>query len=253
MCVAHTCTCAASADTLKPGSSGSTSQEHFPWVAADEPNNLLYSSEFSGVNELFVYSADEFELLRILSLNTTLENIQGGAFYANQGGTLYLSTDTSERTIFVVDTESGDVLPWFDVGGDVYDEMEGIAFCADGTTMLALVGTLIPFMISFAITFAMLTIVLFFGVLGFVQREEISAYFFGSRQYSRAEEESLPPLGNSDSQMRKPWKRRLGIKVFASFNLAALFAGLMAWGLVGEFGQRGKLITYNITEVNVQF
>ncbi|TFB11899.1 hypothetical protein E3V55_02505, partial [Candidatus Marinimicrobia bacterium MT.SAG.3] len=64
-------------------------QSHIPWVAVDPRTGYFYSSEFNGVNNLFVYDPNQnFALIDEVQLDTTLSNVQGGAFL---GDFLYLA------------------------------------------------------------------------------------------------------------------------------------------------------------------
>ena len=96
-------------------------QSHFPWIAVDPRTGYFYSSEFSGVNKLFVYDPEQnFSLIDEIPLNLTLSRVQGGAFL---GDFLYLACDNGDY-VYEVEVASGAVTPVIIV--PLGPEMEGI-------------------------------------------------------------------------------------------------------------------------------
>ena len=96
-------------------------QSHFPWIAVDPRTGYFYSSEFSGVNKLFVYDPEQnFSLIDEVHLNLTLSRVQGGAFH---GDLLYLACDNGDY-VYEVDIASGTVIYIINVPSG--PEMEGI-------------------------------------------------------------------------------------------------------------------------------
>lgn len=101
-------------------------QSHFPWIAVDPRTGYFYSSEFNGVNKLYVYElyvwdGDKyFDLIDEVTLNLTLSRVQGGAFL---GDFLYLACDNGDY-VYEVEIASGTVNPVFNVPSG--PEMEGI-------------------------------------------------------------------------------------------------------------------------------
>ena len=96
-------------------------QSHIPWVAVDPRTGYFYSSEFNGVNNLFVYDPNQnFALIDEVQLDTTLSNVQGGAFL---GDFLYLACDNGDF-VYEVDITFGRVTNIIKVPAG--HEMEGI-------------------------------------------------------------------------------------------------------------------------------
>ncbi|MCH7520669.1 MAG: T9SS type A sorting domain-containing protein [Candidatus Marinimicrobia bacterium] len=94
-------------------------QSHIPWVAVDPRTGYFYSSEFDGVNKLFVYDPD-LAFIGEVQLDTTLSRVQGGAFL---GDFLYLACDNGDF-VYEVDIASGIVNNIINVPPG--PEMEGI-------------------------------------------------------------------------------------------------------------------------------
>ena len=96
-------------------------QSHIPWVAVDPRTGFFYSSEFDGVNKLFVYDPNQnFALIDEVQLDTTLSRVQGGAFL---GDFLYLACDNGDY-VYEVDIATGTATPVIIVPPG--PEMEGI-------------------------------------------------------------------------------------------------------------------------------
>ncbi len=96
-------------------------QSHFPWIAVDPRTGYFYSSEFSGVNKLFVYDPEQnFAIIDMVYLDRTLGRVQGGAFH---GDLLYLACDIGDY-VYEVEVASGTVTPVIMVLPG--PEMEGI-------------------------------------------------------------------------------------------------------------------------------
>ncbi|MFE4582636.1 hypothetical protein [Streptomyces chartreusis] len=101
---------AASSTTIRIstlGGNGSKPQgDSMPWCAINPTDGLLYSSAFgdegekiSWVNKVHAYDpAQNFKLVRTVSLPHTLRRIQGGCF-SPLGGHLYLSSDWSKAVL----------------------------------------------------------------------------------------------------------------------------------------------------------
>lgn len=122
------------ADTLKLiGTIGPLEQRHMPWCAVDPGNGLIYSSEFSDVNEIYVYNM-KGEKVRVIRLNATLQRVQGGDL---EGKYLYLTTDDGGDWIYRVNIESGEVARVAAIKAPY--EMEGVE--VHEGTLYALVGT----------------------------------------------------------------------------------------------------------------
>ena len=96
-------------------------QSHLPWIAVDPRTGYFYSSEFDGVNKLFVYDPNQnFALIDEVQLDTTLSRVQGGAFH---GDSLYLACDNGDY-VYEVGVASGTVTAIIIVPNG--PEMEGI-------------------------------------------------------------------------------------------------------------------------------
>ncbi|MBA7601211.1 hypothetical protein ES703_08278 [subsurface metagenome] len=96
-------------------------QSHIPWIAVDPRTGYFYSSEFSGVNKLFVYDPDQnFAIIDTVYLDRTLARVQGGAFH---GDSLYLACDNGDY-VYEVGVASGTVTTIIIVPNG--PEMEGI-------------------------------------------------------------------------------------------------------------------------------
>lgn len=122
------------ANTLKLiGTIGPLEQRHMPWCAVDSGNELIYSSEFSDVNEIYVYNM-KGEKVRVIRLNATLQRVQGGDL---EGKYLYLTTDDGGDWIYRVNIETGEVVRVAAVKTPY--EMEGVE--VHEGTLYALVGT----------------------------------------------------------------------------------------------------------------
>ncbi|MBN2010778.1 T9SS type A sorting domain-containing protein [candidate division KSB1 bacterium] len=110
------------ADSLNyTGYKAQVPQAHFPWIAVDYQTGYFYSSEFSDVNELFIYDPEQdFALIGTLSLDTTVDRIQGGAIL---DGFVYLSCDNGDY-VYSVGITTGAVQAIIQVWS--LPEMEGI-------------------------------------------------------------------------------------------------------------------------------
>ena len=96
-------------------------QSHIPWIAVDPRTGYFYSSEFSGVNKLFVYDPEQnFAIIDTVYLDRTLARVQGGAFH---GDSLYLACDNGDY-VYEVGVASGTVTDIIIVPSG--PEMEGI-------------------------------------------------------------------------------------------------------------------------------
>ena len=81
-------------------------QAHMPWTAIDESTKILYSSEFSNVETLRMYSLDDdLKYVGDLEIDMKLDAVQGGAFYQ---GLLYLGVNHDD-TIYSINITSGNV------------------------------------------------------------------------------------------------------------------------------------------------
>jgi hypothetical protein len=106
-----------------------------PWVAADGPAGVLYTSEWDQPhNVINVYDIHTFAFLRTIPLvyppsfgeGFKLNRIQGAKVL---GGALYASRDDDAKSVFKIDLTTGAVTKLFslDPPADVPSEMEGIA------------------------------------------------------------------------------------------------------------------------------
>ncbi|MFQ6115958.1 MAG: hypothetical protein ACE5NG_18005, partial [bacterium] len=110
-------------------------QSHFPWIAVAPETGYFYSSEFSGVNKLYVYDPEQnFALIDQVALNVTLSRVQGGAFLGNL---LYLACDNGDY-VYEVEMTSGAVTPVIKVPSG--PEMEGIEAYELGSGLLHFVA-----------------------------------------------------------------------------------------------------------------
>jgi len=112
---------------------GPLPQRHLPWCAVDLGKGLIYASEFSDVDRIFVYNLKGRKVGEI-ALNTTLQRVQGGDI---EGGYLYLTTDDGGDWVYRVDLRTGDVVRVVRV--DTPHEMEGVE--VHEGKLYALVGT----------------------------------------------------------------------------------------------------------------
>jgi hypothetical protein len=86
-------------------------QSHMPWVAinTDIGNSGLpvyaYSSEFDNTTQIFAYDVDTLEFSHTVPLSTTLNSVQGGAFY---DGLLYVGVNTAD-TVYSINVSTGRV------------------------------------------------------------------------------------------------------------------------------------------------
>ena len=112
-------------------------QAHIPWVGVDPRTGYFYSSEFDGVNKLFVYDPNQnFALIDEIQLDTTLSRVQGGAFHEDF---LYLACDNGDY-VYEVEVTSGTVTPVIIVPEG--PEMEGIeAYALDSGVLHFVVET----------------------------------------------------------------------------------------------------------------
>lgn len=97
-------------------------QSHMPWIALDQHRRLTYSSEFDGVDELYVYDISSFKLIRKLKLDRGLSRVQGGIVYRDE---LFLSCDDGDN-IYLVDLGTGRVEQYVKISGGY--EMEGLDY-----------------------------------------------------------------------------------------------------------------------------
>ncbi|MCB0860931.1 MAG: hypothetical protein KDB54_09790 [Solirubrobacterales bacterium] len=113
------------------------SQHHIAWIAIDEPRGVAYSMEWTDTGKLFVYSLDDFSLVRTVTLSSPESRIQGAEVYK---GNLYASQDNGgTQSVLAIDPVTGQVTSLFDRNlGDEY-ESEGIGMVErrSGTMMLA--------------------------------------------------------------------------------------------------------------------
>jgi len=105
-------------------------QTHGPWIAVDPETNLIYTSEFSDVNWLNIYTfypEDGFDFVQQIALGKTITHVQGGVFY---NGFLYLACDCGgyngniTDNIYRVDITTGEVRCVINI--ENIDELEGI-------------------------------------------------------------------------------------------------------------------------------
>eukprot|EP01006_Ploeotia_vitrea_P016304 TRINITY_DN468_c0_g1_i1.p1 TRINITY_DN468_c0_g1~~TRINITY_DN468_c0_g1_i1.p1 ORF type:complete len:270 (-),score=15.01 TRINITY_DN468_c0_g1_i1:114-923(-) len=107
-----------------------TNQSHMPWVAGDWNTGLLYSSEFSTVNSLYVYDSKTLTFIRNLTLTSTLHDVQGGVVV---DGYLYLTSNPPNPVVQRVElhnnrSPAGTVVKISNVP-IAGPEAEGIAHC----------------------------------------------------------------------------------------------------------------------------
>ncbi len=96
-------------------------QSHIPWIAVDTRTGYFYSSEFDGVNKLFVYDPEQnLAIIDTVYLDLTLSRVQGGAFH---GDSLYLACDNGDY-VYEVGVASGTITAIIIVPNG--PEMEGI-------------------------------------------------------------------------------------------------------------------------------
>ncbi len=106
-----------------------TSQDHMPWIAADE-SGYIYTSEYSPVDRIYVYHISQIaegnfiDPVRIIRLSKPLRNVQGGAVLSNY---LLLTADDGDH-VYRIDLETGNVSMIIRLPG-LY-EMEGIEVVA---------------------------------------------------------------------------------------------------------------------------
>ena len=178
-----------------------TRQTHVPWLALGE--GLLYSSEFNGVQHLFVYSTDNYATSHRVPLSRPLDAVQGGAFF---NGTLYLSCEG--RQLYSVNVTNGEVAPFHETAaatGLWHAELEGIAFCPHdgGTVLLILLSTVFPYFVALTALLATALTTLVLSAASFLSRHVLEALEAqGTHRWPRTEHGSWCLLWRSLSQLR---------------------------------------------------
>ena len=111
--------------TLKLVRYSYTPQNHMPWIAIDS-KGYIYTSEFSPVDEVYVYHIDQIKIgnyvtpLKVIKLKRTLTNVQGGAILGNS---LILTSDDGDH-VYRVNLKTGEVSEVMKLPG--FYEMEGV-------------------------------------------------------------------------------------------------------------------------------
>lgn len=109
-----------------------------PWVAVDAAAGLVYTAPWTqdaaqGTNKLVAYSLNDLltlpagstlPVVKTVTLSQPLSRIQGAAMWQ---GRLYASVDDSAKSVYSVDTVSGEVSYAFHQDVESGDEVQGIA------------------------------------------------------------------------------------------------------------------------------
>ncbi|GEM_PF-1652638 len=119
-------------NTLKLVNYSYTPQDHMPWIALDS-NGYIYTSEYSPVDEIYVYHIDQIgfgnriEPVKVIKLEESLKSIQGGVVVEDE--LLALTSDDGDH-IYFIDIGTGKVVGKVRLPG-LY-EMEGIEYIREG-------------------------------------------------------------------------------------------------------------------------
>ncbi|WP_405708199.1 MULTISPECIES: hypothetical protein [unclassified Streptomyces] len=109
-----------------------------PWVAVDAAAGLVYTAPWDqdaaqGTNKLVAYSLNDLlnlpagstlPVVKTMTLSQPLSRIQGAAMWQ---GKLYASVDDSAKSVYSIDTSSGQVAYEFHQDVESGDEVQGIA------------------------------------------------------------------------------------------------------------------------------
>lgn len=124
-----------SADTLEyVGSIGPLPQSHIPWCAVDPDTQTILTSEFSDVDEIYVYDMNG-KLVKKIRLSSRIDRVQGGEIV---GKLLYLTADDGGDTVYVVEVETGEVRELIRIGTPF--EMEGVEYWNEKLYVIVAVG-----------------------------------------------------------------------------------------------------------------
>lgn len=77
-----------------------------PWCAVDPAAGLLYTAEWSNAQVLNVFALEDMRLVRTVPLSQPLDRIQDAEMY---DGTLYLSADDENKTVYALNPSTGQV------------------------------------------------------------------------------------------------------------------------------------------------
>ena len=86
-------------------------QRGVPFVIADSENGVAYTMDSRNYTEIFVWSLDNFEYLRTISLANEIKAAQGGEYY---NGLIYFGTNDMTRAVYTVNPETGETNKLFD-------------------------------------------------------------------------------------------------------------------------------------------
>jgi hypothetical protein len=97
-----------------------------PWVAVDYEKREIYAAKWNDCCEFSIYSIDDFQFLRTLTVKDMPSEIQGSAFY---NGDLYVSSNINV-SVYKIDVTTGETS--FVLSDDYIEkhlyEMEGLTF-----------------------------------------------------------------------------------------------------------------------------
>ena len=111
-----------------------------PWVAVDAPRQSLYVAEWDPTPSIYVYSLAGVGYVRSIPIRPTLTRIQGAKVFE---GNLYADVDTTAKTVWKINLETGTAQPLFELSNAAGTELEGLAVLArpDGSLLHTLNAT----------------------------------------------------------------------------------------------------------------
>lgn len=111
-----------------------------PWVAVDAPRQSLYVAEWDPTPSIYVYSLVGVSYVTSIPIRPTLTRIQGAKIFE---GNMYADVDTTAKTVWKINLETGTAQPLFELSNAAGTELEGLAVLArpDGSLLHTLNAT----------------------------------------------------------------------------------------------------------------